>query len=253
MDYTEINNSIHAEYYTIDEVAKILKVEDYNIIYWCNKLGDFLKIQSIGMYQIFNEGDIKNLKLIKELNIDKKLSIAEVKEYIIKHNEAIIVKKENNPLELSLLNVMSKIITMQNNKIEKLIASQNKILQTNQQIIENQADFKEVFMQYHQELCIDREKQNSELQQIKDNQEREFLNQEEQQKIINEIKSNINTQLNDLKSSILTQQEQQEQQAKQRDNEILNSLRQHMEERKKEYEEAKKQENKSFWQRLFGK
>src|SRR3712207_5098217 len=93
IDYTEVNSSTKEEYLTIDEVSKLLKVEEFKIIYWCNKFNDILKIQSIGMYSIFSHTDIDNLKTIKYLDLDKKMNTRQIRDYIVNNKSNDIDRK----------------------------------------------------------------------------------------------------------------------------------------------------------------
>lgn len=125
VDWLELDDR---QYFTIEEATKLLEVETSQIIFWCNKFEDLLKINSIGMFKIFNREDIRNLRVIKELNIDKGLNIKEIQEYLSHHSTTIVIKKENEP-ENSIFNFFSNVVTNQNEKIESLIQSQNQFMQ----------------------------------------------------------------------------------------------------------------------------
>lgn len=136
VEYTEVNKQSLENYYTIDYVAKQLNVDESKIVFWCNKFNDLLNIQTISMYHVFNNIDVENLKTIKRKNIDEGLSIKEIKEYLNKNNDAIIIPKRNNN-EISLINIFSEIINLQNKKLDKIIDNQNKILEIGNEIQSN--------------------------------------------------------------------------------------------------------------------
>lgn len=122
---------INKNYYTIDQVSKILDLDQSNIIFYFEKLNDFLDIKSIGMYQLFDDMDIKNLEIIKNLDINKNMSIKQIKEYLKNNRQEIILQKEeNNKLAMSPIDIFStfvNILNEQNTKIN-LIYEENKQL-----------------------------------------------------------------------------------------------------------------------------
>jgi DNA-binding transcriptional MerR regulator len=136
VEYTETNEKTMEDYHTIDYVAKELDVDESIIIFYCNKFSNLLHIQTISQYHVFNDLDIQNLRTIKEKNIDEGLSIKEVREYFNKYNDAIVIPKRNTN-ELSLINAFSKIINLQNEKMDKIIENQNKILEMGSKIQDN--------------------------------------------------------------------------------------------------------------------
>jgi len=118
------------------------------------------------MYKIFSENDIKNLKTIKKLNIDDNMNIGEIKTYLNQNTGIIISKKEIEVPEVSLLTVIAKILTSQNEKIEMLIDSQNKMIEFNQQILLNQETFMNKLNESQKETCIDLENKTNEIKEI---------------------------------------------------------------------------------------
>lgn len=232
VNYTEVNNSSDKKYSTIEEVCLILSVEAPTIVFWCNKFNYMLNIQSIGMYQIFSDNDIKNLKTIKKLNIDDNMNIGEIKTYLNQNKGTIISKKEIEVPEVSLLTVLAKILNSQNDKIETLLETNNKIIDLNQRLMENQETFTKQIMESQKEMCIDIGKKTN--------------NSEE----INDLKNEI-TKLNKSVNEKMTLMEKE---TTQRLNEGGIIIKQNMElrrEKQKLIEEAQK--TKSLWQRIFNK
>ncbi len=249
-------------YYSTSQVSSLLGETDSKIRYYTSVFDDILQIKISNKQRRYTEQDIEKIKFLIELK-NEGMTIKQIQEYCQEvdfDTENGIQIKETNPLSIQTL---ARALMEEQHK--QMLEFKQEVISTLSIQLENQIKA----IQLHQEnlknelmeqvsVTVD-EVVSDRLTELKTNQ-KELLHQNnvELKEFVattmqNEIKENVETQLNDLKSSILTQQEQQEQQAKQRDNEILNSLRQHMEERKKEYEGAKQQENKSFWQKLFGK
>lgn len=250
-------------YYSTSQVASLLNETDSKIRYYTSVFDDILQIKISNKQRRYTEQDIEKIKFLIELK-NEGMTIKQIQEYCQEvdfDTENGIQIKESNPLSIQTLaralmeEQHKQMVEFKQEVISTLsiqLENQMKAIQLNQENLKNE-------LMEQVSITVDGVIDDR-LTELKANQ-KEILQQNNIElkefvatTIENEIKDNINSQLNDLKSSILTQQEQQEQQAKQRDNKILNSLRQHMEERKKEYEESKQQEqNKSFWQRLFGK
>lgn len=201
VNYIELNNSTHNNYYSIDDISEMLNIEEFKIIFWCNKFNDILKIQSIGQYQIFDDNDLRNLKIIKELNIDKGLDIKAIKDYLKEHNNVIITRQQNLS-EVSIVSVLAKIINSQNRKINTITNSHNKILKTNQRIIENQEKFIQMLSNYHQELSLDKLNQKEMLVAIKENQLKETENIGVLNNKVNELSVDLKTDNEKLSSKV---------------------------------------------------
>jgi len=225
VNYTEVNNSSNKKYSTIEEVSSLLSVEAPTIVFWCNKFNYMLNIQSIGMYQIFSENDIKNLKTIKKLNIDDNMNISEIKLYLNQNKGVIITKKEIEVPEVSLLTVIAKILTSQNDKIESL-------LEANNQMMKNQEIFTKQILESQKQL-------HSEIENKPNNSEE-----------INSLKNEI-TKLNE---TVNDKMELMEKEATKRLNDGGVIIKQNMElrrEKQKLIEESQKK--KTLWSRIIGK
>lgn len=116
------------KFYTLGDVSAITKLSEAKIAFFCNKLNEFLKIQSIGMYQIFSSSDIDNLVRIKELE-DKGMNLSEIKEYLRSNKQEILIEKEENKINISALEVFSKIFEMQNKKIDEVFSLCKQVLE----------------------------------------------------------------------------------------------------------------------------
>lgn len=223
--------SDNKSYYDLEEVTKILGVEEHNIVYWCNKFNDILKIKSVGQHHIFDTYDIKNLKIIKEYNLTKGMSIREIKEHLNKSQE-IILKTEIDTVEVSMINVFAKIMNMQNEKIDALADTQVKLLKLVEDLTNSQVETKQNFEQIIKEVSVGIENQ------------KETIVNEITEKIINESKNSQNQSI------------EHEQQRRERDIELINTLKKSQEEQKKLIElqqEQLTQSKQGFFKRLFNK
>jgi|SRR3712207_688209 len=260
IDYTEVNSSTKEEYLTIDEVSKLLKVEEFKIIYWCNKFNDILKIQSIGMYSIFSHTDIDNLKTIKYLDLDKKMNTRQIRDYIVNNkSNDIIIKKDNSELtNVSLVQIMTKIINLQNQQICDIKKSNDEILKTNKQLIKMQEEFKNGFMEFYTQVIKNKQKENSLIhEQLSTalNAHSEALEQtkvELKDYISATIEDKLEANISNLKAHIDATTENTNKQIHQiydKDVELVNDLKKHMEERKQQNEEQNNK--KGFFGKLF--
>ena len=79
--------------YTIDEIAKILELEQCDIIYYHEKFNDFLNISCIGAFQLYSRKDVENLIRIKHLYYELKLNVEEVKQYLKINSQEVLLNK----------------------------------------------------------------------------------------------------------------------------------------------------------------
>ncbi|WP_297419662.1 MerR family transcriptional regulator [Clostridium sp.] len=158
-DFIELfNNTEDKQYFTIDEVAEILKVDDSDIAFWFDKFKDILKIPNVGMFQVFEKQDVENLKKIKELIIDKNMSIKDTREFLSENTTTLIIREKTQD-ELNVFNFFSKIMSIQNEKLQNVLDINTKILEDNQKMIKLIVhSFTELNLK--QDLQIEIEKQN---------------------------------------------------------------------------------------------
>lgn len=135
VNYTYIpNDKSNKNYYTINEIAVDLQVEETDILFWINKLNDILKINSTGMFQLFTKTDFENIKEIKQLIVNENKSIADVKEYFSQDKNLVVIK-EKSQHEIELINVFNTIFQLQNKEIVEIKNTNKQILEYNQKII----------------------------------------------------------------------------------------------------------------------
>lgn len=109
------------QYYTLEDVVNITGLSEAKISFYCSKLKDFLNIQSIGMYQVFSSIDIQNLSKIKRLENEEGLNIGQIKDRLRKGSQEILLKKDNDKIDVSFFQVLEKILKAQDEKIDQMI------------------------------------------------------------------------------------------------------------------------------------
>jgi DNA-binding transcriptional MerR regulator len=196
---------INKKYYTIDEVANILNIEQSTIAYYFEKLNDFLNITSVGMYQLFDNTDIENLKKIKDLEQVNNMSMNEIRKFLTQNKQEVLLRKEsNNKVDQSVLNIFqtfANAMIEQNNKIEKMYNTNVQLTETINIISNNQKDIKQELQEQrgiHQELLKEyKEKTNEQSTQLILIQKELSITKEENKKVSQKLyKQEKNTQTN---------------------------------------------------------
>jgi DNA-binding transcriptional MerR regulator len=177
------------KYYTIDDVSNILELEQSRIIFYFEKLNDFLNITSIGMYQVFEQEDIDNLRKIKELNMYLGMDTNEIRKYLNSHKQEVLFHKEKQEIDISnqsfadflirVLNSQNQMLNQQNEKIEKLIEHGNKTLEIINTMHNNQIDLSNEIKEIKEEMSITQEL-NSKMDSLKQSMEQRKKEYEEQ-------------------------------------------------------------------------
>lgn len=127
-NYIDVEFESNDKFYTITDVSKITELEESEIIFYYNKFNDFLKIQAVGMYQIFSDEDIKNLMKLKDLR-NKNMSVSDIKKYLKENKNEILLEKPNDKtIDVSFLHFIAKIFEVQNDKIEKVLDVNTELL-----------------------------------------------------------------------------------------------------------------------------
>jgi DNA-binding transcriptional MerR regulator len=219
-----------AIYFKTAEVAEQLSTPEYpvsdsTVRFWCTQFKEFLPIETVGRNRMFKDGDIEKLRYIKKLLYSDGLSIQQVKEFLQEvpieeiENKAL---KQNEPLPMQAL---ASALTL-----EIGVALEEFKEQIRQELInEIKASHKEQ---------IELQKQNQ--QEIK---ETIALTIDEK------LDSKFDEKIDKLQSHI----DQRELQAKERDQEIIDTLKQEMKERKKLNEQLEQEKSKSWWNKIRGK
>lgn len=117
------------QYYTLEDVVNITGLSEAKISFYCSKLKDFLNIQSIGMYQVFSSIDIQNLSKIKRLENEEGLNIGQIKDRLRKGSQEILLKKDNDKIDVSFFQVLEKILKAQDEKIDQMISVNKQLIE----------------------------------------------------------------------------------------------------------------------------
>jgi len=202
---------VNKKYYTIDEVSNVLEIDQSKIIFYFEKLNDFLNITSVGMYQLFDNTDIKNLQIIRDLELDKRMTIKDIKEYLSLTKQEILLKKEsNNAVDKSILNVFQNFanaLMEQNTKIDMMyknnihIVKSINILTKSQQQIEKDLQEQRVINKTQAEQFNSCNKQLS--QQLSDVQQELSLTKEANQKQLESQSQQLQTNLDNMSNKII--------------------------------------------------
>lgn len=132
--YEELNEK---KYYTIQEVSQLANIEQERIEYYYMKLNDILDITSVGMYQVYTKEDVENIKVIRKLDLDKNMSMDDIKHHLETHRQEIIIKQEDK-IDVSFLDFLAQVMNNQNNKIDNVIQQNQKLVNIIEKIAENQ-------------------------------------------------------------------------------------------------------------------
>lgn len=243
VSYKDVNK----KYYTIDEVSNILKIDQSKIVFYFEKLNDFLNITSVGMYQLFDDNDIQNLEIVKNLDKEKRMNMKEIREYLDKNKPEVLLKKEsNNKLDQSVLNIFqtfASALMEQNTKIDimhknnlHLVESINNIAKYQQKIEKELQEQKEINQKYQLEHNEDNKNIVQELNTIK----REVAITKDIDKKIELYEQQIQEKFEDMNNKLI-----------ERDVKIVEDLSKKLEQRKKESEEQS--QNQGFFSKLFNK
>lgn len=137
MDDNIIDVNIENKFYTIEEVAEITGIDAFKISFYSEKLGDILKINKVGMYQVFDNIDVSNINRIKSLEEGGR-SISQIRDYLINSENEILLERQVEPTEKDFLDFFVEIIHRQNLKIDEVIKSNNEMVETFKRLIDSQ-------------------------------------------------------------------------------------------------------------------
>lgn len=236
VDYNDINNDkiknnnkiINGEplFYTTTQVSEMVGVEPSTIRFWTKRFERLLDIEVSNRNKQYKKSDVEKLKFIKKLAKEDGLTLQQIEDYAITKGFDMD-NIEKNILDSSNPLAIQTFIAAMTVEIDKKlnIFSENLLNKINEQ---NKDQFKINFT-IQQEM-------NDKLQ------ETIALTVDE---IVTE---KLNTKLKELSITL----DAKEQEAKNRDVELLDTLRKGMEDRKRE-SEIKESQKKGFWVRLFKK
>ncbi|NFH01622.1 MerR family transcriptional regulator [Clostridium botulinum] len=242
------------KYYTIDEVAKILNLDESRIIFYFEKLNEFLNITSIGMYQLFDDIDIKNLKKIKDLDEKHNMNIKEIRTFL-KNNkqEVLLQRKEEKSIDVSVLKIFetfAKAMISQNNKIDILLDNNSLIINNLNNSLTVQEQVKNSMSTI--EFQLQQQKENNiKLTEQLENMTKELALTKEDNK---QLKSTIENKLEEQHQQIQDNFESLNNKNKERDVVLVDNLLQKMNERKEENRKINQQQEKQgFLSKIFNR
>lgn len=247
----EVNfEDLDNKYYTLDEVSNILDLDQSKIIFYYEKLNDFLDISSIGVYQLFTTKDIENLKRIKHLDIDMNMSMGEIKKYLKTSQQEILVAKDStsNQLDKNLVfntfNSLIQTISEQNNKLQSIEQSQCELMNL---VLDLKNLKKEISIDIIDSL-------NEKSQKNKDESFKAI--EETKDLIINSIESNL-TQINKQTKLLERQNKEYRDELEISKNKEIEELKRKLKEKEDEIKkreiELENEKNKSILSKLFKK
>lgn len=137
MDDNIIDVNIENKFYTIEEVAEIAGIDAFKISFYSEKLGDILKINKVGMYQVFDNIDVSNINRIKSLEEEGK-SISQIRDYLINSKNEVLLERKVEPTEKDFLDFFVEIIHRQNLKIDEVIKANNDMVEVFKKLIDTQ-------------------------------------------------------------------------------------------------------------------
>lgn len=212
-DKNIIDVDIKEKLYTLDEVADITKLDAVKISFYSSKLGDLLKINEIGMYQVFDDIDIANINRIKSLE-DEGKSISEIRDFLINNKSEVLLERKVEPTEKDFIDFLISIIQSQNTKIDEVIKSNNEMVELFKKIIDTQV-----------------------------------LLPSSNEEILKEVSTTIDSKLEDLKNELITDIENQNKEIA----ENVKYVKQRLHFAYITEQDIENTRRKSFWGRLFNK
>ncbi|HCL4447295.1 TPA: MerR family transcriptional regulator [Clostridium botulinum] len=222
VEFQDIKNEI---YITAPQLAKKINDTDKRVRYWAKAdvFGKQLKIEVVNDRKRYKESDIPNFAFIKDLLDNKKFTHEQVRNHISKHGfkyaeyDAGLINTKD-PLGFQAL--ASALSLEVEDKLEKFT----------QDITEKNAEQLIKFLEHIAQSNLETKAE------IESSVER--IVSEKLDKSVSEFKSYV---------------DEKERQATSRDIEMIDMLKNNMEERKKQQEELEVEKKKSFWGRLWGK
>ncbi|WP_252241644.1 MerR family transcriptional regulator [Clostridium sp. ZBS18] len=244
------------KYYTIDEVANILNLDESRIIFYFEKLNEFLNITSIGMYQLFDNTDIKNLKKIKDLDENQNMNIKEIRSFL-KNNkqEVLLQRKEEKSIDVSVLKIFetfAKAMISQNNKIDILLDNNSLIINNLNNSLTTQKQVKESMSSIENKLQQQQQSNIKLTEQLEEMKKELALTKKLNDKLEKNIETKITEQTNKIQEVIINNDVIEEIKETKRLAKQSNDLALKMINKKEEIEKNKEQEEKQgFLSKIF--
>lgn len=130
-----IDVEIEEKLYSVEEVSEITGITPAKITFYSKKLGDILRINEVGTYQVFDNIDISNITKVKSLD-EKGMSISEIREHLINNKHEILLENKVERTEKDFLDFFVGIVHKQNQKIDEVIKSNDEVVQSNKNLVD---------------------------------------------------------------------------------------------------------------------
>lgn len=220
VEYQEIEDGI---YLTAPQVAQKINDADSRVRHWGDVFGDLIGIERVNGRKRYKESDVSKFAFIKDLLDNKNFTHEQARVYLSKHGFQYAEFKSDlidpkDPLGFQAL--ASALSVEVDNKLKQF--ANELISNISNQLTEHLISQKQMNLETKAEI----------------------------ESAVDEIVSEkLNQSLQEFKSTLDTK----EQEATKRDAEMIEYLKQHMEQRKKENELQLQQQKKGFFSRVFGK
>lgn len=237
VDFIE-NGKEEQKMFTIKQVSELLNETTKTINYWVVKLDDILVVQMVGRERIFTENDVENLRHIQHMVNIEKMDTDQIKLELNKPHTSLIIKQDKPKINKAMIETIANVLSYQ------II---DKIQQLNK---ENMNEITTIT----RELCTTIE-ENTKDELNKQNEvietQSKYIKQLE--KKMTTLNKGINEQVK-ISKSIDEKLSQQEEKSIERDIVLTETLKNNMENRKKNQEQDElTKSNKGFFTRLFNK
>jgi DNA-binding transcriptional MerR regulator len=214
-------------FYTTTQVASLIMVEPSTVRYWTKRFENLLNIEISNRNKQYKKSDIEKLKFIKKLAYEDNLTLQQIEDYCstkgfdINNIEKGIIDA-SNPLAIQTF-ISAVTVEMEKKLNEFAISLLEKVEDTHKSYLNKQQDLND---KLHEDIVTTVDEVVSE-----------------------KLDSKFDEKLDKLQSYI----DQRELQAKERDQEIIDTLKQSMEERKRINEQLEQEKSKSWWDKIRGR
>ncbi|HDK7176576.1 TPA: MerR family transcriptional regulator [Clostridium botulinum] len=210
-------------FFTTMQVSTMVGVEPSTIRFWSKRFENLLDVEISNKNKQYKKSDVEKLKFIKKLTREDGLTLAQVQDYCstkgfdINEIEQSVVDS-SNPLAIqTIMSALTVEIDKKLNSFSENLLNEIDKRQKNGILIQQEMNDK-----LHETIALTVDE----------------IVSEKLDKSVSEFKSYV---------------DEKERQATSRDIEMIDMLKNNMEERKKQQEEIEAEKKKSFWGRLLGK
>ncbi|EPY2277991.1 helix-turn-helix domain-containing protein [Clostridium sporogenes] len=210
-------------FFTTMQVSKMVGVEPSTIRFWSKRFENLLDVEISNKNKQYKKSDVEKLKFIKKLTKHDGLTLQQVQDYCstkgfdINEIEQSVVDS-SNPLAIqTIMSALTVEIDKKLNSFSENLLNEIDKRQKNGVLIQQEMNDK-----LHETIALTVDE----------------IVSEKLDKSVSEFKSYV---------------DEKERQATSRDIEMIDMLKNNMEERKKQQEEIEAEKKKSFWGRLLGK